>query len=310
MYINAGIKEMYMAADGTFPSALTAVQGLGIRNEGNLMISHINQQQAGLQQLQFPNMMNFKAEFETLQVDNIGLLTLLINGAKSASLATAVITAGAQNDGSNITSPNGGLFVFDGAGAGMGVDFELNVGLKDRLLKIILERAYKYADGNTLITASKTDAVPFEASKCPMIDESKVIQGFISPDFIPASLSGAFADINLVDFNVKVATVNKKNGFNVSRVRALDVELSATCEGGDADDVLNAMAYELTASNITIDLGTNNLVFASKGLTRLGEVELGDENRNLKITYTGRYDIDYVGISGANITFNTFMQST
>lgn len=308
-FVNAGIKEIYMAANGNFPSALTNVSGLGIRNPGTFVISHINQQQAGLQNLQFPNMLNFKAECETFQVDNTALLTLLINGAKSASLATAVVTAGATNNGTSVSSSNGGVFVIDGSGTGMGVDFELNVGLNTRTLKVILERAYKYADGLTLISGSASDTVPFEASKLPMIDESLVIDGYVSPDFVPASLSTAFGDINIVDWNIKVATQGYKNGFNVSRVRGIDVELKATAEGLDVGDIGDLLTYEMISSDITIDLGTVNLVFKSKGLTRLGEMQINDEKREGTFTYMGRYDLDFVGVSSNTFTFNTFMQS-
>lgn len=308
-YVNAGIKEIYMAANGNFPSALTSVEGLGIRNPGSFVISHINQQQAGLQNLVFPNMINFRAECETFQADNTNLLTLLINGAKSASLATAIVTAGATNNGTAVSSANGGVFVIDGSGAGMGVDFELNVGLNSRTLKVILERAYKYADGLALLTAAATDTVPFEASKLPMIDESLVIDGFISPTYIPTSLNTAFGDINLVDFNIKVATQGYKNGFNVSRVRGIDVELMAKAEGLDIADTKDLLTYEMITSDIIIDLGTVNLVFKAKGLTRLGEMEINDEKREGTFTYVGRYDLDYVDISSDTFTFNTFMQS-
>lgn len=328
-FVNAGIKEIYIAAGGAAFPALSAktdttidlpsplpsaascydnIKGFGLRDEANLEISAMNQTQVGLQGLKFPNMLNFKITAATYQVDDFALLSMLIAGLKSGELTAALVSAGAAKVASDVVSANGGIYAFSGIAKGIGVDFELNITMKERKLTFTLERAYKYDDGLQKITTAGGSKLYFAADKLPMIDATPVIKGYVVPSaLIPATLSTGFEDINIADWSIKISSQGAKNGFNMSRTRRLNVEMMISAENNDIAQMGNVMVGEVITSDLTVDIGTNNLVFKAKSLSREGGVTIGDSSRNSKITYTGSYDVDFVSASGANVTFGTFL---
>ena len=328
-FINAGIKEIYISAGGaTFP-ALTAktdttidlpsplpsagtcydnVKGMGFRDQANLEITPINQTQVGLQGLKFPNMLNFKITAATYQVDDFALLSMLIAALKGGELCAVLVAAGAIKSGANVVSANGGIFGFSGIAKGIGVDFELLITMKDRKLTFTLERAYKYDDGLQKVTTAGGTTLYYVAEKLPLIDATPVIKGYIVPSaLIPASLSTGFEDVNIADWSIKISSQGAKNGFNMSRANRISVELSISANNNDIAQMGNVLTSEIITSDLTVDIGTNNLVFKAKSLTREGNVGIGDAERKSNIVYTGSYDVDFIAASGANITFGTFL---
>lgn len=345
-YVAAGIKEVLIGsstgtpmAPAASPGIGTTIFGMGVRNAGTFNITHMNEL-SDFRGRKFANLVNFKAEMPTMQFKDAALLKAILGYAKVSACSVALATSGISKLYSTpqyyVQSPNGGVFLFQGADS-LGIDFEMTFGMKERLLKFTLERAFKYDDNPTpaastaqsLLIASTTNKMAFETGKIPYIDQSKVPSGFISPAdagntaFIPAStaISGttpaidlptAFADINLVDFMVRMKTVSQKNGMNVSRVRGIAVELMARVAGPDIPSIIGSIKNEANP-DIIIDLdpntaSTTTLTFKANGMRRVGDAEISDDKREASLTWAGEYDIDLMDLSGSNPVLNTFLQ--
>jgi hypothetical protein len=327
-FVMAGIKEMFVAAAGTFPTAnLTNAMGLGVRQPGTFAVTFINEMR-DMRGRAFPNMLNFRAEANSMQLNDLANLKNLVTWAKAGGVSAAVITSGIVKGGTApyyVDSETGGLYKFEGSGATstcLGLDFEIALTMKERLLKVILERAFKYdgsgspaaGTGNKVLYDAATAQVPFVASRIPDLDTTKVIQGFLTLPFystLDASvLQPAFADIYLDDFTCSVKTKSSKNGFNSSLVSGFSVTIEGSCSGPDISVVKEIMKYSAPADiTVYLDAPTNtkSLIFKSGGLTRLGSVEIGDEKRTAKLMFTGEYDADYVAQNTNDITFNTYL---
>jgi hypothetical protein len=327
-FVNAGIKEVYFTPSKIAFPALTSsgvytnVFGFGVRQNGSLVGNHFQEIRDNKNRV-FPNLFNFKLDMPTMQIDNPLLIGALITAAKNGGAAVACVTSGVSRSAAPYTvgSSAGGIFVFD-ADNSLGIDFELKFGLKERLCTVNFERAFKYgttanSGGDShyeIIEAAATNSLKWVTDTLPNVIVANVIDEFVSPDFIPtgslSSLSDAFADMNLVDFSLSIKTKSSKNGFNGSMVSGLQVELMAQAMGADINAILDAVEYEMhaNASPIAVDLGTTTINLYKNNLSRIGDFEISDDNRNVKFTYTGEYDLDYTAVSGNNINLYSSLE--
>ncbi len=323
-FINAGIKEVYVSpgkiqlpcnsAAGT--PTYTGVYGMGVRQDGNLIGNHFNEMRDNKNRA-FPNLFNYKLEMPTMQINDDSFVIALINGAKAGGMATAVVSSGVVKASTDIISADGGIFIFESNYA-LGLDFELGLGLSSRTCKVMLEGAYKYGasagEHQSFIDNAATNQLLFASEKLPDLVVANVVQQFISPSFVPASISGLTPnpalDANIVDFMATIKTKSTKNGFNFSLVTGLEVELMLQVSGPDVAALAKIVDYEFftSATPISIVIGDNLTINITKnGLTRIGEFEVGDANRTAKFTYNGTYDMEYVTTSTGLITLNTYL---
>lgn len=320
-YVLAGIKEAYFSGGtGAFPDLTTELGstafGLGIRNTGTFTASHINEM-TDKNGRKFPNMINFKADLNTFQINNIALLKNIISSAtsisKTSAAALAIITGGAINDGTHLqANSKGGIFVFDSTTGSMGCDWEIVLSMKERLLKLVFERNMKYADGLTFLNnAGSSASVHFVAGALPNIDKTKVVQGYVSLPVIPSGITPAyFGDTYLVDWSISIKSKGNKNGFGVSMISGVTVEIKATASGVDYLGMKQVLTHEVPG-DVTIDFDISGsdtkLIFGQYGLTKLGNIEISDEKREATFTITGEYDIDFTSEDSDHIHFNTFL---
>lgn len=306
-FVNAGIKEIFWAPGGaTFPVTSAGINGLGIRHDGKMTVEPFNPLTDNHNR-QFPNMVNFKIEADTMQI-SLPRIADLITRAKAGSAAVGLIASGAGIATGQITSANGGVFLFDGANNCLGVDFELSITQAERALKVIFERAFKYTNPDAIIDVADTNQIASAVGAVPSLDTASVLTGFLSPlsgmtNFIPAAetaLTGAFADMYLDEYNINIKTKNTKSAFNLSMVTGLDVEVSATAIGADIASMVQAMKQMFPANDLVLTISTGKTItFAKEGLSRMGNLEIGDTKRSVTVKYTGSYDLDFVKATGA-----------
>jgi len=331
-FVNAGIKEVYFTpskiafpasgVSGSYgtPGSPGAVYGFGVRQNGSLVGNHFQEIRDNKNRV-FPNLFNFKVDMPTMQIDDPNLIGALIDAAKAGGAAVAVVTSGVSRGGTTpnytVGSSEGGIFIFDldtSVDNCLGIDFELKFGLKERLCNVTFERAFKYGTSAVvgthwdLINNAQTNTLKWVADTLPNVIVANVVDEFVSPSFIPAgtltNLTAAFADINLVDFSVNLKTKSTKNGFNGSMVSGLQVEIMAQAMGANAETILDAVEYEMLTEAqdpLVVDIGTTSLKLYKNNLTRIGDFEISDDNRNVKFTYSGEYDLDYVDVDGNDI---------
>jgi len=313
-FVMAGIKEAYYSkGNAPWPAdytgeGLDAIYGLGIRNAGSFNIEHHNEIE-DMRTRKFPQMLNFRAEMNTMQI-TVEKLRALIGYAKQSSVATAILTSGVLESGGIITSPTGGIYLFDQDNS-LGLEFTLNFTDSERIINVVFERAFKYEEGRTLINAAQTAGVPFGVDKTPMINKDDVIAGFVSPSFIPAALETAFGDADLVSFAMNIQTKQTKNAFNKSLVSAITVELEAVTSGPDVPAIHESVKHEFP-TDITLQLRSGEtIVLKADGITRMGSAMIGDEERQATLTFNGEYDIDYADVASPSaITLHTYLQAS
>lgn len=335
-FINAGIKEVYFAKgnvtikDGKIhygqagsTSIANTIFGLGIRQAGSFVGEPLNEIR-DKDNRAFPNLFNFKADFSTMQLD-LARLASLIEMCQDDSVAVAILTKGITKSFDFVVpaATTGGIFVFDtpasGTNEGLGLDFELSISQTDRIMKVIFERAFGVDDAASLITAADTsdNKIPFLASTTPQIIEADVMSGFISPSFtaqLPSDIAAAYADdANLAEFSINLKTKSTKNAFNKSIVNGFEVELTSTVSGPNVPALIQGANVTFPGDISLVLRSGETITLKTLGLTAMHSFDLGDENRTLKSTLSGTYDIDFVATTGvfpaiSNITFNTFLQ--
>jgi hypothetical protein len=310
----AGIKEVFF---GSGASALTDMEnadfGLGFRQTGQFIGEAFNPIEDHRTR-QFGNLFNFRAEFSTMQISTV-IFDALIGYAKANAASMVLITSGIQESPSASVVPvtnEGNVFIFD-SGDALGVDFELILTPTDRNITVTAERAYGIAAANTLIVDSATNSVAFSSAgthTIPDLDATQVSTGFLYPDFVSAGGVEVIPQVQLADFRISLATKGNKNAFNTSLVHSIHCEMEATMSGVD-NSVLKAMVeQEFPAVDVDIFLdGTNKITIKQLSYSKLGDFEIGDENRNAHFMLMGDLDLDFYDNASApaTLTFNTFL---
>lgn len=120
-FVNAGIKECFLSQSGNgFQTLEGNAFGMGTRQNGSFTINHINESKDRTGKV-FPNMLNFKAEINTMQILDLAFLKAVIGSfAKDGECDVAVITSGIEKITSNTQQvvralqggTGGGIFVF------------------------------------------------------------------------------------------------------------------------------------------------------------------------------------------------------
>jgi len=322
-YINAGIKEVYFSAGAiqlpcnaaaTTPT-YTDVWGMGIRQAGNMVGNHFNEFRDHKNRA-FPNLFNYKIEMPTMQIKDDSIVMALFDSLIAGKAAVGVVTSGVSHVSTEVVSPNGGIFIFEDSYA-MGVDFEIVLGLTERKCTVTFEGAYKYGassgEHEWFLAQAATNELLWATEKLPDIVVAAVVDQFISPTFIPTSISGLtpnpMIDANIVDFTCTFRSKSSKNGFNFSLPTGIEVELMIKVAGPDAAAMIEIVDYEMeTTASITIGFGTLDIIMTKNGLTRIGDLEISDEKREAGFIYSGEYDLEYVDMdTPTEITMSTYL---
>jgi|GEM_PF-2084026 len=312
-FVKAGIKEALMAAGGAafpdktgFSASPATIYGLGYSDKGTIEIAPFNEIKDKAER-EFPNMLNVKAELNSMQMDP-ATMKFLLNCAANSSIAVKLITGKPVIGTDTITSPDGGIYSFDSADS-LGIDIDLEITPKSRQNKITLQRAFKYSEPLPgFLTNASTATAPYVAGKLPMFNKNAVPIGLISPSFI------SIDDERLADFKVTIKTVSSANAFNRSIVSAISVSLEATLGNPNITELIAYLTHSYKGL-VTLDIplgatGTSDdliINFAADGLTQSGKANLDDDKREVAVTLSGNYDIDMLTLDGSGITFNTYL---
>lgn len=310
--VNAGIKEVFLDlpnADITSVGA-TSVIGLGFRQNGQFTGEPFNPIEDNRMR-QFPNLFNFKAEFNTMQI-SLATMKKLIECAKAGGAATAILTSGIVKNATNIEPGTGNIFIFDTTNSrSLGIDWELNLTPTERRINVTLERAFGLTEATTILSDSKTNTLTFVANKVPSLQPTQVSSGFIIPSFIDGGANSVanIPALQLGDFKINLATNGNKNAFNVSLINGIKMEFEATMSRADNNIFESFIAMNFPAVDVRVTLdGSNYIEIKQLSFSKSGTFEIGDENRNAVIKLQGLLDLDYADTTGpTNIIFNTYL---
>ena len=295
------VKEVFMApGSAAMPATLTGVLPLGFRGDkAALNITHFNEIKEERGRV-FGNMLNFELKSSSLEMTYAGL-AMLVGFTKANDVSVAVVTSGALRDEEGLLTAAGGLFKFENTSS-LGLEWELLITPKDRKLSYTLARAFRLSDGQTLITASKTNSLP-ATYVVPSENADNVVNGFINPLF--GSLT--IGDERLNDFKISLKTAGTKNGFNRMLNRRVEVAIEGTLNGPDPDEVLAFLASAIGADDLTIEIptvsGTCYINLAAGGISQYGSAELGEDKREAKVMLVGSYDIGDITCDTDTINF-------
>lgn len=295
-YKAAGIKELYTApGSAVFPADGTGAIGFGYYDSGSMKISPFGEIKSK-RNMQYPSLQNVRIERSTNQM-SFAFLKAIFSYCSASDVTAKVITSGISK-ATDFTA-SGGLFTFENTKS-LGIDFELNLSPKERLLKAILERAFKPADMTSILTAAKTDTLKGSLN-IPALDADNIIKGYIDPASMFGSIS--IADDRLSDWKCTLKTKNTKNSFNKSIVSGIEVEIEGYLDGPDCDEMATYLASEI-CPDITIAVPVKtpyNIILKSGGCSSLGDVEIDDEKRRARVGITGFYDIEFADTTGSDI---------
>jgi hypothetical protein len=293
----AGIKDVFLApGSAAFPADGVGCHGLGYSDSGSMKIEPFNPIKTKSTNLQFPTLQNVRIERNVEQMP-FTLMKDVIAYCQASDVTVKAITSGVTK--STDFTASGGLFTFENTKS-LGIDFELSLSPKERLLKFILERAFKPTDLTAIITASKTDTLKGSLN-IPALDDTNIIKGYIDP----ADMFGTIiiADERLDDWKCSLKTKNTKSSFNRSKVKGIEVDIEGFLDGPDPDEILTYLAHEICPDIIIpISVGTPyNIVLKSGGCSALGDIEINDDQRRARVHITGFYDIEFADCTGSDI---------
>lgn len=314
MAVNAGIKEVYIdlpSADITDVGSATLV-GLGFRQNGQLIGEPFNVITDNRNR-EFPNLFNFKAEFNSMQISST-FMQKLIQCSKAGGVATAILTTGiVKQTGTpdKIAPGTGNIFIFDAINnRSLGFDWELKLTPTERIISVTMERAFSPSEATAILDDSETNSINFAENKVPMLNTRRVSSGFIIPSFVDGRDNSVvnIPAIQLADFSISLATESNKNAFNVSLIKGVKMEFEATMSQADATIFADWSVVNFPEVDVRVTLdSTNYIEIKQLSFSRSGRFEVGDENRNAVIKLSGMLDLDYSTISGNNIIFNTYL---
>lgn len=312
----ASIKEVYLSNGGVaFPAdyaiAGNPLIGLGYRtNKCSLKFTSKDPIKTNMNQ-EFPNLINVKAELETMQLPWALIKQLFgswLSGA-GTGVNLAVVTGKPVVASSNMTSA-AGIFNFENTNS-LGLDFELSITQKERLLKLTCERSFNPSVIDTMFGSAGTKTLPYAAGKTPMLDPTAVVAGFISPSFVSFG-----SDVRCSDFKISLKASGGKTAFDVLQPSKIDVLLEATLDSADLAEIKTNLAGSVqAASNVTISIANGettkpSIILAKEGLSQKGEIEISDDKRTAKVSFVGSFFLDYVAVgtdTAKTITLSAFL---
>jgi hypothetical protein len=291
-----GIKEVYLApGSAAFPSDGAGAIGLGYKDTSTFKTGPFGEIKSKSGRV-YSSRTNFRAEVKTEQM-GYDLLKFIIGACKASDVSAKIITSGVAKV-TDFTA-TGGIFTFENTKS-LGIDFDLTLSPKERILTIGLENSYKASDATTLITASKTNTLK-GTLKIPALDAENIVKGYISPVFGNITI----ADDRLSDWKMNLKSRQTKNAINKAIVSKIDVDFMAVMDGIDPDELNDFLLNEF-CPDLTMVIGVEtpyDIILKEGGLTQMGEAEIDDEKRTGTVHFTGSYDIDFVDTStGNNIT--------
>lgn len=311
-YSAAGLKQIVLCDKGTLATSPTNPIALGIRKDATLTINPFKQVE-DYRKRKLRNMLNFNFSGESMQPTVFTFKKLIdwINGNVDMQIVT-------QNQSSSTKD----VFKFN-AGKELGIDFDWTYNQDGRSCKLTIERAFPFANANTLIDSADSEtAVSFSGITDDGTDLT-LYRGSSAEKFEkPASTSlGAVNLVTVRSLNIK--TENKKSIDNMSLIDNLMITLEMTGrEAAIADFVtrlgkgqLDSVVFQEKNGASTYD----KFDFNSLVLGQTDEFVINDEERTLKIVLEGRVPIyavsfeygtgkgggaaDTIGTTGGTIKF-------
>lgn len=304
-----GIRTFALATKGTLTTTPTNVVVGGLRNAGKLEVTPLNQLATQLNQF-VPNLTNFKFESTTFQASLTVLQNLhnLIMNKCDAQLITVPQTSGAAS--------SGGIFNFVGDNyPGLGYEFEISKA--QRSAKVMLEVGVEGYQRDELFTQSLTNtALDLSAYGDGLYVKDPTL--YVPPAFITAkyNTNDIFAKDELIDWKLVIKTKNTgKSAYNRDRNNYYTITFEITGTDARISKIQSAYSSGLAnALEVTqrFDATHNDVFEFEAGVLhqRLDPVNIGDDDRNLKLVYEGDIpvgDITFGDLEGTDphkITFN------
>lgn len=301
----AGIKELYTApGSAAFPSDGTGAIGAGFRGKAKLKISPFNAVKNEKFNVEFQRLQNVNIEVPCNQMALIDLKAYF-GYALASDASLAVVTSGVVKS-TDITA-SGGLLTFDNLNS-LGCDIELTLSPKDAEIKLTFERAFDVDTMASLLAASTTNSISSTLVLPHLVSTSLPVKGQTG---LKLGAASAIASEQIADWKVIVKSRSTKTALNKSIVSGFDVTVETTFANLDITTIAANVITQFLSSDVSviIPIASNyNLTFKKEALVGNGEFDLDDDKRELKLTFTGFYDAEFVDLSdSSNIIFKALL---
>jgi hypothetical protein len=238
----------------------------------------------------FRNMINFKAEAESLQ-PSMRLISKM--HAWVNQLADIQIMTNPQS--SSADSEDVVKFVGDYLA---GIDWELNISHEMRSLKVTSEAAFEYTAAQTFIDTFDS-AAPVSLGT----GEGGDLSLYRAPSFLACEYptgTALFAKGDITDRKLTIKTKGKKTTNNQSIVDYLSILLELTARDAGVAKMITEMTKAMSGAILLKELNTgafyDAFAFAANVLNVRDELRIGDDDRTLKVILEGDvpiWDIDF-----------------
>lgn len=249
---------------------------------------------------EFPNFLRFKAEYEDMAA-NRPLLYYLVTHSLKKGVNCEII---ARKLGANQYD---GVFQFiDPEYMGLIFTYELNG--QRRYAKITLEQLTELLTGNAIVNAAITNT-PLQLSPNPYPTMEDNSANHLKPNFHSLVWNGStiFAKKDILEFSVKYTTITGKNLYEQSFTNWLGVEIMFKVSKAAIGEMKAFAEMPKTAALVFRAMNSSTAYeeheFASGVLTRKLDFQVGDEARDVTITFKGR-------VQPEKLTYNNPVNAT
>lgn len=252
---------------------------------------------------QLPTYTNMKVTVDTFNVGR-PLLYYLLSHATHPDLVS--LEAVSEKNGGVYD----GIWLFDAAGQRLGIDFDYQAGLTERMASVTYEAKFEKSVANALLLAATTNVTPIDFS---LIEGGGAVGTFTAGhyrtpylSFIKYAANGG-SDVTLVapediiSYKLSLKTEGRKTLHNrtvVDYVNAtLEVEIASADKTKIKDlhlltttDFVPAIKFQMKDSDSTYE----NHEFADSVLASKFEATVGDDSRSIKMQFSGNIPLGNV----------------
>lgn len=279
-----GINQIFLCDKGTLLTSPTSKIILGLRPAATLNITPFNPIK-DYRERSLRNRLNFKVSAKTFQ-PNLLMLSNILTAFVPDGGCDAELLAVPQSTGAD-----GGCFQFNGNDNFIGIDFDYIFSNTERALGIDLELSKEYLSAKAIIDASDANTPATTGSSSYGIDFAVQRHPWVV-------LSDAtFSKDELLNYSFSMKSQGEKSYDNRTIIDYIMFRVELTFKAATIPNIVTVLARDQSPALVfqedtSLASATyEKFSFAAGALSLVNEVEIGDNNRFIKLIYEGKVPV-------------------
>lgn len=278
----AGLKQIVICDAGSMATAPVNPMAIGLRDKASLEMAYFKEGKDYRDRI-LRNMINFKADVETLQ-PNLKLLKSLIGWADANCDVQMLTNPQTATAGSN------DCFKFTGDKA-IGFNFEYLMTGDKRSCKIGFERALEFEPAKTFIdTADSETPIAFAGITNDGADFTAYRPSYYAAFEAPKN-TALFSAADIVERTLSIKSKGKKLQYNIDKIDYLTLTLTIKGRSAAIARIMTALNGSMSPSIYWKENNAPTFFDAfdinAGVLTQKEDVKIDDEDRVLSLTFAG-----------------------